>query len=118
MAPGSEFDISAARMCANIRLGPRGHQRCNIYDSQGHHDGVLIMCDFSKEAAKELGEGSYVLVHDMGGPQDTLRQKRVHDAHHVHDVQDVYDSPSSIARSPDFSSSQVWHSVSLFFNDS
>ena len=49
------------------------------------------MCDFFQEAARELGEGSFVFVQSMG-PEDTLRQMRAHDAHHVHDVQDVYDA--------------------------
>ena len=76
---------------------------------------VVSWCDFFQEAARELGEGSFVLVQSMG-PEDTLRQMFAHDAHHVHDVQDVYDAPSSmIARDVDFSSSQAWHSVSLFF---
>ena len=39
---------------------------------------VVSWCDFFQEAARELGEGSYVLVASMG-PEDTLRQMFAHD---------------------------------------
>lgn len=42
---------------------------------------VVSWCDFFQEAARELGEGSFVLVEGAWGmgPEDTLRQMFAHD---------------------------------------
>ena len=96
------------------RTSPRSHQKCTNHDSQGQCSGVLIMCVCSQDAARELGEGAFVLVQGMG-VADTLGQMHAHELT-MSMMSRMSTMPQlSIARDTDLSSSQAWHSVSLFY---
>ena len=60
-------------------------QECTSSDSRGHNGVVVIMSDCKQDAARELGEGTFVLVHGMG-PEDAMGNVNVRGVNDVHDA--------------------------------
>ena len=72
------------------------------------------MCVCLQEAARELGEGSFVFVQGMG-VQDMLGHMRAHELTMFMMSRVSMMLQQSIARDTDLSSSQAWYLVSLFY---